>query len=208
MLSNAPPALVLISMSFGPSAAMWKSKPKNTPRAPARARNGGRACQHLLAIGGQSATDSTAVITRCICRACCARQEHRHVREKVRMRFDQRSSDSRVAEPGIESPLQRGHIGAHALAFAIESVGALDGVGHAATLRSAKNRSSMTPTTAPTSCAAMNPGASAGRMPAKRVGERAPEVIAGFAKEVEAVNQYAAPIQAETRHAAAEIVAR
>ena len=42
---------------------------------------------------------------------------------------------------------------------------------------------------APTSCAAMKPGAFAGRMPEKvSVSERA-TVMAGFAKEVEEVNQ-------------------
>src|SRR5947207_2267533 len=44
---------------------------------------------------------------------------------------------------------------------------------------------------APRSCAMMKPGASAGRIPAKvSVSDRA-TVTAGFAKDVEAVNQYA-----------------
>ena len=33
MLRNAPPALVLISISFGPAAVMWKSNPMKTPAA-------------------------------------------------------------------------------------------------------------------------------------------------------------------------------
>src|SRR5262249_35681762 len=51
---------------------------------------------------------------------------------------------------------------------------------------------------APTICAAMNAGASAGRMPANvSLAERA-SVTAGLANEVEAVNQYAAVMYAAT----------
>jgi hypothetical protein len=50
-------------------------------------------------------------------------------------------------------------------------------------------RSINTPATAPMSCAAMNPGTSAGRIPAKVSLRARPMVIAGFAKQVEAVNQ-------------------
>ena len=58
------------------------------------------------------------------------------------------------------------------------------------------------PARAPRIWATMNAGASAGRMPAN-VSERARAIVmAGFAKDVEAVNQYAAPIHAGTRHAA------
>ena len=53
--------------------------------------------------------------------------------------------------------------------------------------RSQRNRT--VAAAAPTICAAMNPGASAGRIPANvSVAERA-SVTAGFAKEVDAVNQ-------------------
>src|SRR5882724_4445933 len=45
---------------------------------------------------------------------------------------------------------------------------------------------------APANCAAMNSGASAGRIPAKVSDNARAMVTAGFAKEVEAVNQYAA----------------
>ena len=48
----------------------------------------------------------------------------------------------------------------------------------------------------------MKPGASAGRMPANVLLSARPTVIAGFAKDVDAVNQYAAPIHAGTRHPA------
>src|SRR5205085_5322455 len=51
---------------------------------------------------------------------------------------------------------------------------------------------------APASCAAMNAGASAGRMPANvSLAERA-SVTAGFAKHVDAVNQYPATMYAPT----------
>ena len=57
-------------------------------------------------------------------------------------------------------------------------------------------------TSAPTNCAPMNGGTSAGRIPENVfVSERA-IVIAGLANEVDAVNQYAAPIQAATIHGA------
>lgn len=46
----------------------------------------------------------------------------------------------------------------------------------------------------------MNAGASAGRMPANVSESERARVIAGFAKAVEAVNQYPAPIQAATIH--------
>src|SRR6187397_2390000 len=74
--------------------------------------------------------------------------------------------------------------------------------GHDAAWRSAKIRSNNAPATPPTSCARMNPGASAGRMPAKVSDKERPTLIAGFAKDVDAVNQYAPAIQAGTRHAA------
>jgi hypothetical protein len=45
---------------------------------------------------------------------------------------------------------------------------------------------------APTICAAMNAGASWGRMPEKVSDAVRASVTAGFAKEVDAVNQYAA----------------
>ena len=107
------------------------------------------------------------------------------------------------AETRAEPLPQRRNIRARACALAVEFVGETDGVVHAVTLRSAKNFNSNAPTEAPAICATMKPGASAGRIPAN-VSERVrPRVIAGFANEVEAVNQYAAPIHADTRHAAA-----
>src|SRR6266849_1030075 len=48
----------------------------------------------------------------------------------------------------------------------------------------------------------MNAGALLGAMPANVLESARAIVIAGFANEVEAVNQYAAPIHAATRHAA------
>ena len=64
------------------------------------------------------------------------------------------------------------------------------------------HRVSARPAKAPNIWAAMNAGTSTGRIPAK-VSDRARAIVmAGFAKDVEAVNQYAAPIHAGTRHAA------
>ena len=51
----------------------------------------------------------------------------------------------------------------------------------------------------------MNAGASSGRMPANVSERERATVIAGFAKEVEAVNQYAAPIHAATIHGASSL---
>ena len=51
---------------------------------------------------------------------------------------------------------------------------------------------------APVSCAMTNMGTSWGRMPANVSESERAIVIAGFAKDVEAVNQYAAPIHAAT----------
>ena len=48
----------------------------------------------------------------------------------------------------------------------------------------------------------MNPATCAGAMPANVLLRERAIVIAGLAKDVDAVNQYAAPIQADTRHAA------
>ena len=45
---------------------------------------------------------------------------------------------------------------------------------------------------APSSCATMKPGASTGRIPANVSEAARASVTAGFAKDVEAVNQYAA----------------
>ena len=72
------------------------------------------------------------------------------------------------------------------------------------TARSAKStRATPSPISAPASCATMNAGASTGRMPANESeSERAAMVMAGFANEVDAVNQYAAPIQPATIHGA------
>src|SRR5580692_10939693 len=58
------------------------------------------------------------------------------------------------------------------------------------------------PTSAPMNCATMKAGASSGRIPAKVFVRERAIVMAGLAKEVEAVNQYAAPIQAATIHGA------
>jgi hypothetical protein len=53
-------------------------------------------------------------------------------------------------------------------------------------------RKSAVAAAAPASWAKMNPGASAGRIPAKVSEAARASVTAGLAKEVEAVNQYAA----------------
>jgi len=56
---------------------------------------------------------------------------------------------------------------------------------------------------APINCAAMNPGASAGRMPEKVLVIDRAMVTAGFAKDVEAVNQYAPVMYAATANGSA-----
>ena len=55
----------------------------------------------------------------------------------------------------------------------------------------------------PANCATMNPGASAGRIPANVSLSARAMVTAGFAKDVEAVNQYAAVMYAPTAKATA-----
>ena len=50
----------------------------------------------------------------------------------------------------------------------------------------------MTATTRPTSCPMMKTGTEAGEMPAKLFDKLRATVTAGFANDVEAVNQYAA----------------
>jgi hypothetical protein len=54
-------------------------------------------------------------------------------------------------------------------------------------------------------CAITNGGTSCGRMPAKVSERDLAIVMAGFAKDVEAVNQYAARIQAATIHFASSV---
>ena len=72
-------------------------------------------------------------------------------------------------------------------------------VSHQARRRRASQRNSAVAAAAPTSCATMNPGASAGRMPANvSVAARA-SVTAGLANDVDAVNQYAAVMYAPPR---------
>jgi len=53
---------------------------------------------------------------------------------------------------------------------------------------------------APTNCAPMNAGTSAGRIPENALLSERAIVMAGLANEVDAVNQYAAPIQQATIH--------
>ena len=66
-------------------------------------------------------------------------------------------------------------------------------------------RSTSAVTTAVNICAAMNPGASTGRIPANvSVSVRA-MVTAGLANDVEAVNHYAAPITEATAAAATSV---
>ena len=141
-------------------------------------RNPGCVCEYLLAKGRQASdrvdrADHALHFARVL-----LRHEYRDIGEKMQMRFDQ-----------IELLPQGRQVGSHAFALAVEAVGECDGVSHAAAFCSASRRNSIAPTTAPASCAAMNPGASAGRMPAKLSVRERPSVIAGFAKEVEAVNQ-------------------
>jgi hypothetical protein len=59
-------------------------------------------------------------------------------------------------------------------------------------VRGRSHRTTAMARAAPTHCAAMNPGTSYGRMPAKESLAARASVTAGFAKEVDAVNQYAA----------------
>src|SRR4051794_22880902 len=63
-----------------------------------------------------------------------------------------------------------------------------------------------TPMSAPRICAAMKPGVDPGAIPAKLSENIRPTVTAGLAKDVELVNQYAAPMYAAT--AAADSAAR
>ena len=56
---------------------------------------------------------------------------------------------------------------------------------------------------APTTCATMNPGASWGRIPAKVFVKERAMVTAGFANDVDAVNQYAAVMYAPTANGTA-----
>ena len=152
-------------------------------------RDNGRGGEHLFAKAGQAGhrlhcADDTSHLLRVL-----LRDEYRDIGKKMRMRFDNGSLDARSAKPGIESLLQGGQVGSHAFAFTIETLGEADCIGHAATFRCARTRNSIVPATAPTSCAAMNAGTSSGRMPVKLFVSERPIVIAGFANDVEAVNQ-------------------
>ena len=62
----------------------------------------------------------------------------------------------------------------------------------------ASHRKSAVAAAAPASCAAMNPGASAGRIPANVSLAARASVTAGFANDVDEVNQYAAVMYAPT----------
>src|SRR5262245_51189875 len=61
---------------------------------------------------------------------------------------------------------------------------------------------------APVNCISMNPGASFGRMPANVSVRHRARVTAGFANDVEAVNQYAAVMYAPTANGTDAIRAR
>src|SRR5260221_2316019 len=61
---------------------------------------------------------------------------------------------------------------------------------------------------APASCAATKPGTSTGRIPANVSLAARAAVTAGFANEVDAVNQYAAVMEVPTAHGTAEGCAR
>jgi hypothetical protein len=65
-----------------------------------------------------------------------------------------------------------------------------------------RNFESSKPINAPQSCATTNPITWAGAMAANVLLSARAIVIAGLASDVDAVNQYAAPIQADTRQAA------
>src|SRR5438477_12755371 len=64
-------------------------------------------------------------------------------------------------------------------------------------------RKSRVAVTAPANCAAMDAGTSTGRIPAKLLENARARVTAGFANEVEAVNQYAAVMYAPTANGTA-----
>src|SRR6185503_5748655 len=115
-----------------------------------------------------------------------AGHEHRRRREQVGM-------GGLDAQP----PSQLVEIRQRAITFPVES---FRGV-HAVALRS-NTCSSHAPATPPTAWAAMKPGVSAGRMPANVSLSARPMLMAGFANDVDAVNQYAAPIHNDTRQAA------
>src|SRR4029079_13027083 len=85
-----------------------------------------------------------------------------------------------VCGPDLQPPSQLVQVGECAVAIPIETFGAL----HARTGGSANRRSSHAPAAAPTNCAAMNPGTSAGWMPANVSLNERPTVIAGLANEV------------------------
>src|SRR5690606_6710363 len=75
--------------------------------------------------------------------------------------------------------------------------------GHAMVLagvevRLPSKRCNTSPSAAPSSSAATNAGTCAGEIPAKLSLNMRPNATAGLAKAVDAVNQYAAPIQAAT----------
>src|SRR5690349_18487786 len=91
-----------------------------------------------------------------------------------------------------------------ATARAIECFrGAFRSSHHAVTPRGANARHNRKPSAAPASSAPMNAGTSTGRIPANVSLSERPIAMAGFANEVEEVNQYAPAIHAGTRHAAA-----
>ena len=142
-------------------------------------RNRRCACEHLLAKGRQASDRFD-------------RADHALHFARVLLRHEYRDmarTDADAIRARVELLPQGRQVGSRAIAFAVETVGERDGVSHAAALCSASRRNSIAPVTAPASCAAMNPGASAGRMPAKLSVSERPSVIAGFANEVEAVNQ-------------------
>ena len=64
------------------------------------------------------------------------------------------------------------------------------------------HRATKSASSAPASCAMMNPGTSAGRIPENVLDSERAMVIAGLANDVDAVNQYAEPIHAAIIQAA------
>ena len=120
------------------------------------------------------------------------RHEYRDVGEQMRMRFDQ-----------IELLPQGRQVGCRAFTLAVETVGERDGVGHAAAFCSASRARQHH---------AQHGSRELRRDETRRVGwpdagelsvSARPSVIAGLAKEVEAVNQYGGADPADTRQAAA-----
>jgi hypothetical protein len=96
-------------------------------------RNGGCTGERAAPIDGIPRDDADSLDNSLDLPNVCAGNEHRYCGEEVRMCFRQHGAGARRRQLRIERELQRRHVGADAIAVAIEALGTGKCVAHAGT---------------------------------------------------------------------------